>query len=37
VDYAALEAELRQEHMPLAHYLWARDLATAHAFVDLWS
>jgi asparagine synthase (glutamine-hydrolysing) len=37
VDYTALEAELQQEHMPLAHYLWARDLATAHAFVDLWS
>ena len=37
VDYDRLAVELEREAMPLAHYLWARDLATAHAFVDLWS
>jgi asparagine synthase (glutamine-hydrolysing) len=37
VDYAKLGDELERGTMPLAHYLWAKDLATAHAFVDLWS
>ncbi len=37
VDYDALGTELEGGGMPLAHYLWARDLAAAHAFVDLWS
>jgi hypothetical protein len=37
VDYDALQAELQRANMPLAHYLWARDLAAVHAFVDLWS
>jgi asparagine synthase (glutamine-hydrolysing) len=37
VDYAKLGRELERAQMPLAHYLWARDLATVHAFVDLWS
>ena len=37
VDYERLREELERESMPLAHYLWARDLAGVHAFVDLWS
>jgi asparagine synthase (glutamine-hydrolysing) len=37
VDYAKLRDELERGKMPLAHYLWAKDLATVHAFVDLWS
>jgi asparagine synthase (glutamine-hydrolysing) len=37
VDYAELGVELERGQMPLASYLWARDLAAAHAFVDLWS
>jgi hypothetical protein len=37
VDYAKLGDELEGGKMPLAHYLWAKDLATVHAFVDLWS
>jgi asparagine synthetase B (glutamine-hydrolysing) len=37
VDYAKLEQELERGQMPLPHYLWARDLAAVHAFVDLWS
>jgi len=36
VDYALLAKELEREDMSLAHYLWARDLAAVHAFVDLW-
>lgn len=35
IDYAALARELEREDMSLAHYLWARDLAAVHAFVDL--
>jgi hypothetical protein len=35
IDYAALGRELEREDMSLAHYLWARDLAAVHAFVDL--
>jgi asparagine synthase (glutamine-hydrolysing) len=37
VDYDRLGVELEREQMPLAHYLWARDLAATHAFVDLWA
>jgi asparagine synthase (glutamine-hydrolysing) len=37
VDYAKLGNELDRGQMPLAHYLWARDLAAVHAFADLWS
>jgi asparagine synthase (glutamine-hydrolysing) len=37
VDYARLREELESGQMPLPRYLWARDLATSHAFVDLWS
>jgi len=37
VDYAKLGEELERGQMPLSHYLWARDLAAVHAFVDLWS
>ena len=37
VDYRKLGVELERGQMPLASYLWARDLAAAHAFVDLWS
>jgi hypothetical protein len=37
VDYAQLGDQLERGQMPLASYLWARDLATAHAFIDLWS
>lgn len=37
VDYPLLAQELEKEDMSLAHYLWARDLAAVHAFLDLWS
>lgn len=37
VDYERLHEELERADMPLAHYLWAKDLAAVHAFVDLWS
>ena len=37
VDYARLGEQLEREEMPLSHYLWAKDLATVHAFLDLWS
>jgi asparagine synthase (glutamine-hydrolysing) len=37
VDYDRLGVELEREQMPLSHYLWARDLAATHAFVDLWA
>jgi asparagine synthetase B (glutamine-hydrolysing) len=37
VDYARLAEDLAKEDMSLAHYLWARDLAAVHAFLDLWS
>jgi asparagine synthase (glutamine-hydrolysing) len=37
VDYAELGEQLEQEEMSLSHYLWAKDLATVHAFLDLWS
>jgi hypothetical protein len=37
VDYALLAEELDKEDMTLAHYLWARDLAALHAFLELWS
>jgi hypothetical protein len=37
VDYGRLQAELDREDMPLPHYLWAKDLAVVHAFVDLWA
>jgi hypothetical protein len=37
VGYDRLLEELERESMPLAHYLWAKDLAAVHAFVDLWS
>ena len=33
----AFGEELERETMPLPHYLWARDLAAVHAFIDLWS
>lgn len=37
VDYGLLREELEGERMPLPRYLWAKDLAAVHAFVDLWS
>ena len=37
VDYRALGQQLEREQMPLSHYLWAKDLAAVHAFLDLWS
>ena len=37
VDYALLARELEREDMSLAKYLWARDLAAVHAFLDLWN
>jgi asparagine synthase (glutamine-hydrolysing) len=37
VDYALLARELEREDMSLAQYLWARDLAAVHAFLDLWN
>lgn len=37
VDYPALHEALEREDMQLPHYLWAKDLATVHAFVDLCS
>lgn len=35
VDYAALARELERERMELPHYLWAKDLAAVHAFLEL--
>jgi asparagine synthase (glutamine-hydrolysing) len=37
IDYAALAHELEREQMELPHYLWAKDLAAVHAFLDLYS
>ena len=37
VDYRALGQQLEGEQMELSHYLWAKDLAAAHAFLDLWA
>jgi predicted phage tail protein len=36
VDHDRLREALEREDMELPHYLWAKDLATAHAFLDLW-
>lgn len=36
VDYRRLREALEREDMQLPHYLWAKDLATVHAFLDLW-
>jgi asparagine synthase (glutamine-hydrolysing) len=36
VDYGLLMRDLEREDMSLAYYLWARDLAAVHAFLDLW-
>jgi asparagine synthase (glutamine-hydrolysing) len=35
VDYRRLGEAIEREDMVLAHYLWAKDLATAHAFLEL--
>ena len=35
VDYAALARELEGERMELPHYLWAKDIAAVHAFLEL--
>ena len=35
VDYQALGHQLEREQMELLHYLWAKDLAAAHAFLEL--
>ena len=35
VDYGALGHQLEREQMELLHYLWAKDLAAAHAFLEL--
>lgn len=37
VDYPQLARELDKEEMSFVEYLWARDLAAVHAFMDLWS
>jgi hypothetical protein len=37
VDYELLATDLENQDMSLAHYLWARDLAAVHAFLELWS
>ena len=35
VDYHGLRRAVEREDMALAHYLWAKDLATVHAFLEL--
>jgi asparagine synthase (glutamine-hydrolysing) len=35
VDYRRLHEALEGEDMPLSHYLWAKDLATVHVFLEL--
>jgi len=37
VDYNRVRQEVEREEMELAHYLWAKDLATVHAFYERWS
>src|SRR5919108_2473119 len=36
VDYDLLEKRLADENMQVHEYLWARDLASVHAFAALW-
>jgi asparagine synthase (glutamine-hydrolysing) len=36
VDYQVLARQLEREDMDLPHYVWAKDLAGIHAFLDLW-
>ena len=36
VDYGLLTEHLERANMSLAHYMWAKDLAAVHAFLDLW-
>ena len=36
VDYELLAQHLEDEDMDLSSYLWAKDLAVVHAFLDLW-
>ena len=36
VDYERLAHRLEREELDLAGYIWAKDLAAIHAFLDLW-
>jgi hypothetical protein len=36
VDYRALADRLDAKDLSLAEYIWAKDLAGVHAFLDLW-
>ena len=36
VDYGVLAEQIDREDMDLAHYVWAKNLAGIHAFLDLW-
>jgi asparagine synthase (glutamine-hydrolysing) len=36
VAYERLAQRLEQENLDLASYIWAKDLAAIHAFLDLW-
>lgn len=36
VDYRVLAEQIEGQNMPLEHYVWAKDLAGIHAFLDLW-
>ena len=36
VDYERLAHRLEREDLDLAGYIWAKDLAAIHAFLDLW-
>jgi asparagine synthase (glutamine-hydrolysing) len=36
VDYRLLAEQLEREDMNMAHYVWAKDLAGIHAFLELW-
>lgn len=36
IDYDALAERLAAENLPMSEFMWAKDLATAHAFLAQW-
>jgi hypothetical protein len=36
VDYGMLAEHLERADMNVFEYIWAKDLAAVHAFLDLW-
>jgi asparagine synthase (glutamine-hydrolysing) len=35
-DYAQLQGKLKERSLDIADYMWAKDLAMAHAFLSQW-